>query len=82
MKLSLLLSLLLFVIAAYMSFTWWQQANVRVRQQALQMRINSFKNEGYERQEPFTAEEEEIRQQRLDDMQRELNSLRARDGAR
>ena len=76
MKLSLLLSLLLIVVAAYMSITWWQRANVHVRQQALQMRINSFKNEEDQRQDPWSPEEEEIRQQRLDDMQHELDLIR------
>jgi hypothetical protein len=76
MKLSLLLSLLLIVVAAYMSITWWQRANVEVRQRALQMRINSFKNEEDQRQEPFAAEELESRQQRLDDMQHELDQIR------
>ncbi len=76
MKLSLLLSLLLIVVAAYMSITWWQRANVHVRQQALQMRINSFKNEEDQRQEPWSPEELEIRQQRLDDMQHELDLIR------
>jgi len=76
MKLSLLLSLLLVVVAAYMSITWWQRANVHVRQQALQMRINSFKNEEDQRQEPWSPEELEIRQQRLDDMQHELDLIR------
>ena len=76
MKLSLLLSLLLVVVAAYMSITWWQRANVHVRQQALQMRINWFKNEEDQRQEPWSPEELEIRQQRLDDMQHELDLIR------
>jgi hypothetical protein len=76
MKLSLLLSLLLIVVAAYMSITWWQRANVEVRQRALQMRINSFRNEEDQRQEPFTAEELGSRQQRLDDMQHELDQIR------
>ena len=76
MKLSLLLSLLLIVVAAYMSITWWQRANVEVRQRALQMRIYSFKNEEDQHQEPFTAEELESRQQRLDDMQHELDQIR------
>jgi hypothetical protein len=76
MKLSLLLSLLLIVVAAYMSITWWQRANVHVRQQALEMRINSFKNEEDQRQDPWSPEEEEIRQQRLDDMQHELDQIR------
>ena len=76
MKLSLLLSLLLIVVAGYMSITWWQRANVEVRQRALQMRINSFRNKEDQRQEPFTAEELESRQQRLDDMQHELDQIR------
>jgi hypothetical protein len=76
MKLSLLLSLLLVVVAAYMSITWWQRASVHVRQQALQMRINTFKNEEDQRQEPWSPEELEIRQQRLDDMQHELDLIR------
>jgi hypothetical protein len=76
MKLSLLLSLLLIVVAAYTSITWWQRANVHVRQQALQMRINSFKNEEDQRQDPWSPEEQEIRQQRLDDMQHELDLIR------
>jgi hypothetical protein len=76
MKLSLLLSLLLVVVAAYMSISWWQRANVHVRQQALQMRINALKNEEDQHQGPWSPEEEESRQQRLDDMQRELDLIR------
>jgi hypothetical protein len=75
-KLSLLLSLLLIVVATYMSITWWQHANVEVRQRALQMRINSFKNEQDQREGPFTREEIEGRQERLDDMQHELDQIR------
>jgi hypothetical protein len=75
-KLSLLLGLLLIAVATFMSITWWQHANVEVRQRALQMRINSFRNEQDQRQEPFTAEELESRQQRLDDMQHELDQIR------
>jgi hypothetical protein len=77
MRLSLLLSMLLIAIAAFMTISWWQRANMHVRQQALQMRINAFKNEEESRQVPWTDSELQSRQERLDDMQRELNSIKA-----
>jgi len=77
MRLSLLLSMLLIAVAAFMTISWWQRANMHVRQQALQMRINAFKNEEESRQVPWTDSELQSRQERLDDMQRELNSIKA-----
>jgi hypothetical protein len=50
---------------------------MHVRQQALQLRINAFKNEEEQRQSPWSDSELQSRQGRLDDMQRELNSLKA-----
>lgn len=76
MRLSLLLSMLLIAVAAFMTISWWQRANMHVRQQALQMRINAFRNEEESRQSPWSESELQSRQERLDEMQRELNAIR------
>ncbi len=80
MRLSLLLSFLLIAIAAFMTISWWQRADMHVRQQALQMRINAFRNEQEQRQAPWSEPELQNRQERLDDMQRELNAIKAQSG--
>jgi hypothetical protein len=80
MRFSLLLSVLLIAVAAFMTISSWQRANMHVRQQALQLRINAFKNEEEQRQSPWSDSELQSRQERLDDMQQELNSLNAQAG--
>jgi hypothetical protein len=75
MRFSLLLSVLLIAVAA--SISSWQRANMHLRHQALQLRINAFKNEEQQRQSPWSDSELQSRQERLDDMRRELSSLKA-----
>lgn len=82
MRLSLLLSILLIAFAGLMTLTLWQHANVQVRQQALQLRINALRSEQEPQDSPASASELQRRQERLDELQRELNSIKAQGGAR
>lgn len=78
MRLWLILGIFLVAVGAFMTISWSQRASVRVQQQILQMRIKAFKNQKTQHA-PWSASELQS-QERLEDMQHELDSLKAQGG--
>ena len=76
MRWSMLIGLLMFTAATLLALSWWQSANLRVRQQALQLRINALRAA----QDEASSSEMDVRSrgEQLQDMQRELEAVRAR----
>lgn len=76
MRWSLLIGLLMFAAATLLALSLWQGANLRVRQQALQLRINAMRAA----QDEASSSEMDVRsrEEQLEDMQRELEAARAR----
>jgi hypothetical protein len=74
MRLSLILGILLVAVGAFMTISWSQRSSVRVQQQILEMRIKAFKNQ--KTQHSPWSESDLQNQERLEDMQQELDSLK------
>lgn len=75
MRLSLILGILLVAVGAFMTISWSQHASVRVQQQILEMRIKAL---GIHKTQPSSSREPELQsQERLEDTQQELDSLKA-----
>ena len=81
MRLPMILGALLIAIAGFLTLALWQQANMRVRQQALHLRINALKNAEDPQQAPWSPTERQIHEERLDEMRRELNAIKAQGGS-
>ncbi len=83
MQLPMVLTLLLFAIAVFLSLLWWQQANVHVRQQALQLRINALKNAEALQEAPSAPAERQTRERQTREQQLrwDYNAHKARGGA-
>jgi hypothetical protein len=75
MRLSLILGILLVAVGAFMTISWSQHASVRVQQQILEMRIKALRNQKAEHSP--SGESELQNQERLEDRQQELDSLKA-----
>lgn len=75
MRLSLILGILLVAVGAFFTISWSQHASVRVQQQILEMRIKALRNQ--KTQQAPLSEPELQSQERLEDMQQELDSLKA-----
>jgi hypothetical protein len=78
MRLSLILGIFLVAVGAFMTIFWSQHASVRVQQQILEMRIKAFKNQ--KTQHPPWSGSELQGQERLEDTQQELDSVKVQGG--
>ena len=78
MRLSLILGIFLVAVGAFMTIFWSQHASVRVQQQILEMRIKALRNQ--KTQHSPLSEPELQSQERLEDTQQELDSLKVQGG--
>ncbi len=78
----MILAVLLFTATAFLTFALWQQANMRVHQQSLQLRMNALRHEEQrDLDKAWSPSEQQLREERLDEMRRELNAIKARGGS-